>query len=216
MGDDATKIEDAFYCDLEFGTGGLRGVIGAGTNRMNIYTITKASQGLANYVIKKFPENKRKIAVSYDSRIKSDLFSKVASGVFAANGIMVEIYTDIMPTPCLSYAVRALGCSAGVMITASHNPSKYNGYKVYGEDGCQITTEAADEILAEINKLDIFDDVKKLDFSEGMEKGLISYISEKVYTDFVEEVKKQSVLGEDKIDKTVSIVYSPLYYMEQV
>ena len=137
---DSVKIEDRFYRDLAFGTGGLRGVIGAGTNRMNIHTVAKASQGLADYVIKNFPENERKIAVSYDSRIKSDLFSKVASGVFAANGIKVYIYTELMPTPCLSYAVRALNCAAGIMITASHNPSKYNGYKVYGADGCQITT----------------------------------------------------------------------------
>lgn len=210
MRDDAEKIEDAFYRDLEFGTGGLRGVIGAGTNRMNIYTVAKSSQGLANYVIKKFPENNRKIAVSYDSRIKADLFSKVAAGVFAANGIQVEIYTELMPTPCLSYAVRALGCSAGIMVTASHNPSKYNGYKVYGADGCQITTEAAAEILEEMDKLDVFDDVRTMDFSGGMRKGLISHISDDVYTAFVEEVKKQSVLGKDEIDKNVSIVYSPL------
>ena len=152
------QIEDAFYRDLEFGTGGLRGVIGAGTNRMNVYTVRKASQGLANYIKRHYP-NDPYIAVSYDSRIKSDLFSKVASGVFAANGIRVWRYEEVMPTPCLSYAVRALGCSAGIMITASHNPSKYNGYKVYGADGCQITTEAAAEILAEIEKIDIFEGV---------------------------------------------------------
>ena len=207
---DEAKIEDAFYRDLAFGTGGLRGVIGAGTNRMNVHTVAKASQGLSDYVIKNFAPQARKIAVSYDSRIKSDLFSKVASGVFAANGINVEIYTELMPTPCLSYAVRALGCAAGIMVTASHNPSKYNGYKVYGADGCQITTEAAAEILAEIEKLDIFDDVKTMDFEKGMKAGLISWISEQVYTDFVLEVKGQSVLFGDEIDKDVSIVYSPL------
>ena len=131
-------IESAFYKNLEFGTGGLRGVIGAGTNRMNIYTVAKASQGLANYVCKKFPKGLRKIAVSYDSRIKSELFAKTASSVFAANGIQVYLYSQLMPTPCLSFAVRYLGCQAGVMVTASHNPSKYNGYKVYGPDGCQV------------------------------------------------------------------------------
>lgn len=204
------KIEDAFYKDLAFGTGGLRGVIGAGTNRLNVYTVAKASQGLADYVIKNFASEKRKIAISFDSRIKSDVFAKVAAGVFAANGIKVAIYSELMPTPCLSFAVRHLGCAAGVMVTASHNPAKYNGYKVYGADGCQITTEAAAEILAEIEKLDIFDDVKRISFEEGFEAGKISYISEEVYTAFIEEVKKESVLGGTQVNKDVAIVYSPL------
>ena len=210
MREDDKKIEDAFYRDLEFGTGGLRGVIGAGTNRMNIYTVAKASQGLANYVKMHFSENERKIAVSYDSRIKSDLFSQVAAGVFAANGIQTYIYTQLMPTPCLSYAVRALNCAAGIMVTASHNPSKYNGYKVYGADGCQITTQAADEILAEIEALDVFADVKTMPFAEGLSNGKILYMDEQIYTDFVEEVKAQSVLFGEEIDKNVAIVYSPL------
>lgn len=213
---DTSKIEDAFYRNLAFGTGGLRGVIGAGTNRMNIYTVAKASQGLADYVNKICDSNsekfKRAIAVSYDSRIKSDLFAKVAAGVFAANGIEAHIYSELMPTPCLSYAVRALNCAAGIMVTASHNPSKYNGYKVYGSDGCQITTEAASEILTEIEKLDIFNDVKHGNFDEYMRMGKISYIGEEVYTNFIEEVKKQSMLltGDVEIDKNVSIVYTPL------
>ena len=208
---DESKIEDAFYRDLAFGTGGLRGVIGAGTNRMNIHTVAKASQGLSDYLIKNYPENERKIAVSYDSRIKSDLFSRVAAGVFAANGIKVYIYTELMPTPCLSYAVRALNCAAGIMVTASHNPSKYNGYKVYGADGCQITTEAAKNILSEIEKLDIFADVKTGSFDDGIKSGSIEYISDDIYTAFVEEVKNQSVLSEnDNIDKNVAIVFSPL------
>lgn len=211
MDGNEAKIEDAFYRNLAFGTGGLRGVIGAGTNRMNIYTVAKASQGIADYINKYFPQEKRKIAVSYDSRIKSDLFSKVASEVFAANGISVCIYRQLMPTPCLSFAVRELECAAGIMVTASHNPSKYNGYKVYGEDGCQITTEAANEILEEIEKLDIFEDVKRISFEEGIDTGKITYISEDVYTRFVEQVKKQSLLGkEDTVDKDVAIVYSPL------
>ena len=216
IADDAEKIEDAFYRNLAFGTGGLRGVIGAGTNRMNIYTVAKASQGLADYVNKICDNNsgefKRAIAVSYDSRIKSDLFAKVAAGVFAANGIEAHIYSELMPTPCLSYAVRALNCAAGIMVTASHNPSKYNGYKVYGADGCQITTEAAAEILAEIEKLDIFADVKRGSFDEYIKSGMISYIDDEIYTNFVEEVKKQSmILGDDvNVDKNVSIVYTPL------
>lgn len=176
---------------------------------MNVHTVAKASQGLANYVIKRFAPEERKIAVSYDSRIKSDLFAQTASGVFAANGIKVYIYSQLMPTPCLSFAVRKLNCAAGIMVTASHNPSKYNGYKVYGSDGCQITTEAADEILSEIQKLDIFEDVKTLSFEKGIENGLIEYISEDVYTAFVEAVKKQS-LADDNINKDVAIVYSPL------
>ncbi len=202
--------EDAFYRSLAFGTGGLRGVIGAGTNRMNIHTVAKASQGLADYVVKHFPADKRRIAVSYDSRILSDEFAKAASGVFAANGIQAMIYPQLMPTPCLSYAVRVLHCAAGIMVTASHNPAKYNGYKVYGADGCQITTEAAAEILKEIDKLDVFADPKRKDFDAGLADGSIAYIPDQVYTDFVEEVKKQSLLGGEALDKNVAIVYSPL------
>lgn len=210
MAGDEAKIEEAFYRSLAFGTGGLRGVIGAGTNRMNVHTVAKASQGLADYVVKKFPKEQRKIAVSYDSRIKSKLFAEAACGVFSANGIRVYIYPQLMPTPCLSFAVRSLGCAAGIMVTASHNPSKYNGYKVYNADGCQITTEAAAKILEEIEKLDIFADVKTMEFSKALETGMVHYIPEQVYTDFVEAVKEQSVLGEAKIDKNVAIVYSPL------
>ena len=210
MKEDPVRMEDAFYRDLAFGTGGLRGVIGAGTNRMNIYTVMKASQGLANYVIRNFAEEDRRIAVSYDSRIKSDLFSEVASGVFAANGIHVYIYPELMPTPCLSFAVRALKCAAGIMVTASHNPSKYNGYKVYGSDGCQITTEAAAEILKEIEAIDTFKDVRKVSFEDGMKAGQIEYIGEDVYTAFVEEVKAQSLIGDTPVNKDVAIVYSPL------
>ena len=231
------KIQDAFYRDLAFGTGGLRGVIGAGTNRMNVYTVAKASQGLANYVRKHFAAADRRIAVSRDSRIKSDLFAETAARVFAANGIDVYMYEDIMPTPCLSFATRALHCAAGIMLTASHNPAKYNGYKVYGADGCQITTEAAAEILAEIEALDLFADIRMTDFeiagtrdtaeanvsatdivttpaageSDTPATARIFWIGEAVYTAFVENVKRQSVLGpDDSIDRNVAIVYSPL------
>ena len=208
--DDEAKIEDAFYRDLEFGTGGLRGVIGAGTNRMNIYVVRKASQGLANYVNKHFANN-RSIAISYDSRIKSTLFAKTAAEVFAENGLKVFIYKELMPTPCLSYAVRALKCSAGIMVTASHNPSKYNGYKVYGEDGCQITTKAAEEILNEINSLDIFNNVKHGDFDSLLKEGKIEYIDDEIYTRFINRVKEESVLGGELVNKDVKIVYSPLH-----
>ena len=208
--DDENAINDAFYRDLEFGTGGLRGVIGAGTNRMNVYTVAKASQGLANYILNNYKLEDRKIAVSYDSRIKSDLFAKTASSVFVANGIEVFIYKELMPTPCLSFAVRELKCAAGIMVTASHNPAKYNGYKVYGDDGCQITTEAAEEIYSEISNVDIFNGVKYADFDNAVNSGAIKYIDDSVYTNFIEEVKNQSVLFGEKIDKNVSIIYSPL------
>ena len=192
---DDAKIEDAFYRDLAFGTGGLRGVIGAGTNRMNVYTVAKASQGLADYLKKNFAEPS--VAIGYDSRIKSDVFAKVAAGVFAANGVKVNIW----PVPTVSFATRYLHTSAGVMVTASHNPSKYNGYKVYGADGCQITTEAAAEILAEIEKLDIFADVKTGDLEAGVANGSIQYILDEVYTAFVEQVKSQSVLFGEEVNK---------------
>ena len=204
----AAKIEDAFYRDLAFGTGGLRGVIGAGTNRMNVYTVAKASQGLADY-LKKHDEHPS-VAIGYDSRIKSDVFAKVSAGVFAANGVQVNIWPVLMPVPTVSFATRYLHTSAGVMITASHNPSKYNGYKVYGADGCQITTEAAAEILAEIEKLDIFADVKTGSFESGLAEGIIRYIPEEVYAAFVNEVKAQSVLFGEEVDKNVAIVYTPL------
>lgn len=206
------RITDAFYQNLAFGTGGLRGVIGAGTNRMNIYTVGKASQGLADYINRHFQKEERKIAISYDSRIKSSLFAKRAAEVFAANGIRVFIYTELMPTPMLSWAVRSLSCAAGVMVTASHNPSKYNGYKVYGPDGCQITTDAAAEILGCIEKTDAFEDVKREDFETALENGRISYIGEDTVTSFIEAVKGQSMLtkSEENVDKNISIVYSPL------
>ncbi len=211
MEQDGAAMEDAFYRDLAFGTGGLRGVIGAGTNRMNVHIVAKASQGLADYIRAHFPEEERSIAVSYDSRILSDVFARVASGVFAENGIRTYIYPQLMPTPCLSYAVRALHCAGGIMVTASHNPSKYNGYKVYGPDGCQITTEAAAEILAAIERLDVFADVRRGDFDRHLASGMISWIGEEVYTAFVEEVKRQSMLGaDDQLDRNVAIVYTPL------
>lgn len=200
------QIEDAFYRDLEFGTGGLRGTIGAGTNRMNVYTVARASQGLSNYLNKKY--DNPSVAIGYDSRIKSDLFAKVASTVFVLNGIQVNIWPQLSPVPTVSFATRYLHTSAGIMITASHNPSKYNGYKVYGDDGCQITTETAAEILKEIEAIDYFD-VKMGDFNADLEAGKVKYISDEVLTAFIEEVKKQSVVTED-INRDMAIVYTPL------
>lgn len=211
MKNNSTLIEDAFYKDLSFGTAGLRGVIGAGTNRMNIFTVAKTSQGIANYINKNFESEHRKMAISYDSRIKSKDFAKTAAAVFAANGIKVYIYSSLMPVPCLSFAVRYLGCASGVMITASHNPAKYNGYKVYDKYGCQIGEETASAISDEIEKTDAFKDVKTGNFEEFLQNGMVNYIDDKVYDAFIYEVKRQSVLSdEDFVDKNVSIVYTPL------
>ena len=205
---DEATIEDAFYRDLAFGTGGLRGTIGAGTNRMNVHVVAKASQGLSRYLLD--TDEKPSVVIGYDSRNKSDVFAKVASGVFAANGVKVHIWPELLPVPTVSYAVRYLHASAGVMITASHNPSKYNGYKVYGPDGCQITTEAASAILAQIDALDIFADVRTSSFEDGVKAGKIDYIDPSVLDAFIAEVKGQSVLFGENVDKNVSIVYSPL------
>ena len=196
------QIEDAFYRDLAFGTGGLRGTIGAGTNRMNVYTVAKATKGLINYLKEKY-ENPS-VVIGHDSRIKSDLFSKVTAMVLADNGIKVHLWNRLLPVPTVSFATRYLHASAGVMITASHNPSKYNGYKVYGDDGCQITTEAAAEILAEIEKIDVFDiEIKPFDEKK------VTYIPNEVLDAFISNVKKQTVLTEP-IDRNVAIVYTPL------
>jgi phosphoglucomutase len=209
---DPDAIFDRFYRELEFGTGGLRGVIGAGTNRMNFYTVCKATQGLANYVKNKYPDcsGKWSVAVAYDSRIKSDYFSESAAAVLAANGIKVYIYPELMPTPMLSFAVRALGCKAGINVTASHNPSQYNGYKVYNADGCQVTDEAANAILAEISTLDIFEDVKTGDFAAFVHSGMISYITDDVSEAFYAEVKKQSIHPELCAAAGLKVVYTPL------
>ena len=204
------QIYDAFYCDLKFGTGGLRGVIGVGTNRMNVYVVSKATQGLSNYINNFFSKNNRIVAISRDSRIKSDLFAKTAAEVFAANGIKVMMYDEISPVPMLSYAVRYFRCCMGIMITASHNPAKYNGYKVYGSDGCQITTENAKSIYAFIEKVDALNGYKRMPFEEARMKGLISSVPLKTIDSYINDVKNQSLQGNELIDSSVSIVYSPL------
>lgn len=206
--DSEEAISDAFYKDLEFGTGGLRGVIGAGTNRMNIYTVGKASQGLAAYV-NSVSEN-GSIAVAYDSRIKSDLFAKTAASIFAANGIKVYIYKELMPTPMLSFAVRRLKCDAGVVVTASHNPAKYNGYKAYGPDGCQLGLEAADYVLSIMNKVDIFDDVKTVDFDEAVAEGKIEYIGDGIIEEYLNCVLACRVAPEADVE-ALKVIYTPLH-----
>ncbi|MDR0974910.1 MAG: phospho-sugar mutase [Ruminococcus sp.] len=209
ISNDSEGISDRFYRALEFGTGGLRGVIGAGTNRMNIYTVRQTTQGFAEYIKEAFPKNPS-VAISYDSRNKSDLFAKESARVLAGNGIKVHLYRELMPTPMLSFAVRELSCSAGIMITASHNPAKYNGYKVYGSDGCQLTLDAAEVVLAKIAKTDIFDGVKLSDFTAAVSNGEINYISEEVCEHYYECVKKQSIHPGICKDSGLKIVYTPL------
>ena len=208
ISDDEEAISDAFYKDLEFGTGGLRGVIGAGTNRMNVYTVGKASQGLAAYVNSVFQNGK--IAVAYDSRIKSELFAKTAASIFAANGIKVYIYKELMPTPMLSFAVRRLECDAGVVVTASHNPAKYNGYKAYGPDGCQLGLEAADYVLSIMNKVDIFDDVKTVDFDKAVADGKIEYIGDDIIEEYLDCVLACRVAPDADVE-SLKVIYTPLH-----
>ena len=202
------EILDRFYRSLEFGTAGLRGVIGAGTNRMNIYTVNQATQGLADYLNGAFSEPS--VAIAYDSRIKSDLFAREAAGVLAANGIKVYIYPELVPTPMLSFAVRRLKCSSGIIITASHNPAKYNGYKCYDPNGYQMTDEAAKRTYEYIQKVDMFGGVKRMDFEKGLADGLIEYIGQDVYEEFYSAVEKcQANPGICKI-AGLKVIYTPL------
>ncbi len=202
---DADAVTDRFYRDLEFGTGGLRGVIGAGTNRMNIYTIRRATQGLADYInAEGLP---KKVAIAHDSRIKGELFCREAARVLAANGITAYVYPRLEPTPALSWATRYLGCGAGICVTASHNPAKYNGYKVYGADGCQITLEAAAKVLDAIGKHDYFDSPRLADYDEAVADGRIAAIDDKCLSDFVDAVL---ALRPGNDVSALKLVYTPL------
>ena len=202
---DEASVEDAFYCDLAFGTGGLRGVLGAGTNRMNVYTVRKATQGLANYLTGRFSEPS--VVIGYDSRLKSDVFSKTAAAVFAANGVRVWLYPCLMPTPCVSFAVRQLRCSAGVMITASHNPKEYNGYKVYWNDGGQLVPPHDKNVINEVNKIKEVDQVKW----EGNPE-LIRMIGKDVDNVYLTLVRRLSLNPEVVAEaKDLCIVYTPLH-----
>ena len=206
--DNEKEVYERFYKSLEFGTAGLRGIIGAGTNRMNIYVVRQATQGLANYVNKKY--GKGAVAISHDSRIKADLFMNEAAKVLAANGIKVYITTELQPTPVLSYLVRYFNCQAGIMVTASHNPAAYNGYKAYGEDGCQMTDDAANAVYDEICNIDIFNDVKTMDLQKAIDEGLVEYVKDEVYTSYIEEVKKQQINPDVCKDADLKVVYTPL------
>ena len=202
------EIKDRFAVALKFGTAGLRGVLGAGTNRMNIYVVRQATQGLANWV--KTQGGNQTVAISYDSRLKSDVFAKTAAGVLAANGIKVRIYDALMPVPALSFATRYYECNAGIMVTASHNPAKYNGYKAYGPDGCQMTDEAADIVYAEIQKTDILTGAKLISFEDGMAQGLIEYVGDDCINALYAAIEARSI--RPGICKTagLKLVYSPL------
>ena len=203
------EVTERFIADLEFGTAGLRGVMAMGTNRMNKYVIRHASQGLAQYLLSE--EAKPSVAIAYDSRNNSELFAKEAASTLAANGIKVHIFKRLMPVPTLSFAVRHLHCSAGVVITASHNPKIYNGFKVYGSDGCQMTIDAANKVLANINKLEMFDDVKYIDFEKGIEAGEIKYISDELVEEYYASVLSQSVKSEKVSPRILNITYTPLH-----
>ena len=202
---DQKEIYDRFYRDLEFGTGGLRGVIGAGTNRMNIFVIRKVTQGLCDYL--KESGEPLCVAIGYDSLIKSDVFAREAACVCAANGITAYLYPRLVPTPAVSWAVRYYKCGAGINVTASHNPSKYNGYKVYGSDGCQITPEAADKVLAFSEKTDPFDDVKSMDYEEAVASGMIKLIPDECLEAFVDAVL---ALRPGNDVTALKLVYTPL------
>ncbi len=202
------EILDRFYKSLEFGTAGLRGVIGAGTNRMNVYTVGRATQGLADYLNKNF-ENPS-IAIGYDSRIKSEYFSKEAAKVLAANGVKVYIYDELEPTPCLSFAIRKFHTSSGIILTASHNPGKYNGYKCYDPHGYQMTDEAAEETYSYIQKVDYFTGIKTMDFDEAVKSGLIEYIGNDVIEEFLDEVQKQCINPEICKNAGLKVIYTPL------
>ena len=202
------EIKDRFAVSLKFGTAGLRGVLGAGSNRMNIYVVRQATQGLANWV--KTQGGSQLVAISYDSRINSDVFAKTAACVLAANGIKVRIYDALMPVPALSFATRYYNANAGIMVTASHNPAKYNGYKAYGPDGCQMTDEAADIVYAEIQKTDILTGAKMMSFEEGMEAGLIAYVGDDCKEALYAAIESRSVRPGLCKTAGLKLVYSPL------
>ena len=210
--EDEEEIKDRFYRQLEFGTGGLRGVIGAGTNRMNIYTVRQATQGLANYITSQSGQDKG-VAIAFDSRIMSPEFAREAALTLNANGIKAYLFESLRPTPELSFAVRKLGCIAGIVITASHNPREYNGYKVYWEDGAQITPPHDKNILAEVAKVTEFSMIKTMDYDEAVSKGLLTVIGSDIDDAYMEELKKQSIHPEmiKEVSKDIKIVYTPLH-----
>ena len=209
---DEKEIEDRFYKELEFGTGGLRGIIGAGTNRMNVYTVGKATQGFADFINDTY-KGEKAIAIAYDSRNMSKEFAKAAALTLCANDIKVYLYESLRPTPMLSFAVRHLKCKAGIVITASHNPKEYNGYKAYGEDGCQLTDEPAKEVIGYVNRVEDYSKIKTMSEEEALEKGLLVYIGENVDKAYIESLKSLTIREELVKDhaKDLKIVYTPIH-----
>lgn len=212
IADNESEIEDRFYKDLEFGTGGLRGVIGAGTNRMNIYTVRKATQGLANYILKQGGQEKG-VAIAYDSRNMSPEFADEAALCLAANGIKAYVFDALRPTPELSFAIRELGCISGIVVTASHNPPEYNGYKAYWEDGAQVTAPKDKDIIEEVRAVTDYNDVKTMDKQEAMDKGLYQVIGKEIDDRYMEELKKQIIHPEviKEMADDIKIVYTPFH-----
>jgi phosphoglucomutase len=210
---DEKELEDRFYKDLDFGTGGLRGVIGAGSNRLNIYTVNKATQGLANYLLDTYKDEEISVSIAYDSRNMSDEFAKSAALTLCANGIKVNLFESLRPTPVLSYTVRELKSQAGIVVTASHNPKQYNGYKVYGNDGGQVTDEAAERIIGFVNEIKDFSEIKTIEESEATEKALLNIIGEEVDKLYIDKVKALSIRKDliSKAAKDLKIIYTPIH-----
>ncbi len=209
--DDDKEIEDRFYQDLSFGTAGLRGKVGAGTNRMNFLTVGKASQGVADYIVSKGKEACEKgVVIAHDPRHFSKEFSQLAAGIFAANGIKVYTFPDLRPTPELAYMVRRLGTVSGINITASHNPKEYNGYKAYWDDGCQVSSDVADGMTEKINAVDIWSGIKTSDFEEGVKAGKITVLGEEYDREYLDKIEAMAIHEGDELDLTIPLVYTPL------
>ena len=207
MENDKKELTESFYKDLEFGTGGLRGIMGVGTNRMNVYTVGMATQGLANYLKKAFPHEHIKVAIGHDSRNNSRLFSEQVASIFAANGFKVYLFDSLRPTPELSFAIRRLGCQSGVVITASHNPKEYNGYKVYGEDGAQMSPEATDVVVSYIEKITDYFSVREA------QNGLIKSVPKSVDKSYYKKISKLTLskAAVNKVGKSLKLVYTPVH-----
>ena len=207
--EDKTELIEAFYKDLEFGTGGLRGIMGVGTNRMNIYTVGAATQGLSNYLNANFKDMKQiSVVVGYDCRNNSSLFAKISADIFSANGIKVYLFEEMRPTPEMSFAIRHLGCQSGIILTASHNPKEYNGYKVYDKYGCQLVPQYADKVISYINNVKDIKSVKHMNLNMALSNGYLTYIGDEVLNSYISEVEKMAVYKEAS---DLKIVYTPLH-----
>ena len=209
--DNDSEIEERFYQELTFGTAGLRGKLGAGTNRMNHFMVAKATQGIAEYILEVATNEKDKgVVIAHDPRHKSEEFSELTAAILAANGIKAYVFDDLRPTPQLAYSVRHLNCVAGINITASHNPKEYNGYKAYWRDGCQVSSTVADGMLAKIQSVDIFKDIPAYDFKKSVEEGKIIILDKKVDRDYLDLVESLAIHQGDDLDLSIPLIYTPL------